>query len=66
MTGERQVQHAALQYALEQTPQKIAVTKAAVTILREGRVVWRRTFESEPAELPVGQVHTHLLAQLPL
>ena len=57
---------AALQHALEQTSQQVALTKAAVAVLREGRVVGHRAIEPELAEPPVRQVEVHLLAQPPL
>jgi len=58
--------NAALQYALEQTPQQVAVTKPAMAVLREGRVIRHRALKSQPAKPSVGEVQVHLLAQPPL
>jgi len=57
---------AALQHRLEQPPQQIALAKAAMPVLREGRVVGHRAIEPEPAEPPVGEIQMDLFAQPPL
>jgi hypothetical protein len=51
-TPDQPLGDAALQHAFGQTPQQIALTKAAVPVLREGRVVGHRAVEPEPAEPP--------------
>jgi hypothetical protein len=58
--------HAARDRRLEQLAQQIAVAKAPVPVLREGRVIRYRAVETDPAEPPIGQVEVHLLAQAPL
>ena len=54
--------NAPLQHGLEQSPQQVAVTKAAMAVLREGRVVGHLAVEPEPAEPAVGEVQMDLLA----
>ena len=43
-------------HALEHQAQQIALAKAAMTVLREGRMIRDRVVQIEPAEPPIGQV----------
>ena len=43
-------------HALEHQAQPIALAKAAMTILREGRMIRDRVVQIEPAEPSIGQV----------
>jgi hypothetical protein len=54
---------AALDRRLEQLTQEIAITEAAMAVLRERRVIRDRPLESEPAEPAIGEVQVHLLAE---
>jgi hypothetical protein len=47
---------AALQHSLEQPPQQIALTKAAMAVLRKGRVVGHRAIESQTAEMQTAEM----------
>ena len=57
--------HAALHCRLEQSTQQVALTKATVPVLREGRVIRHVTIQPEPAEPPICEIEVHLLAQAP-
>jgi hypothetical protein len=51
---------------LEQLAEQIALTKAAVPVLGEGRVVRHRAVQAQPAEPAIGEVEVNLFAQAPL
>ena len=51
---------------LEDMAQQIAITEAAVTVLREGRMIRHRSIEAEAAEPAVGEIEVNLVAQSPL
>lgn len=65
-TADQAFVDAALQHALEQPSQQIAFAKAAMPVLREGRMVGHRAIEPEPTEPPVGEVEVDLFTQPPL
>src|SRR5207302_722322 len=54
------------QDGLEQTPQQIAITEAAMPVLREGRMVGYIAVEPKTAEPAVRQIEVNLIAQSPL
>jgi hypothetical protein len=41
-------------YRLEDMPERIAVTKPTVPVLRKGGMIRHRTVQAEPAEPPIG------------
>src|SRR4051812_37005690 len=51
---------------LEQLSEQIALAKATVPVLREGRVVRHRAVQAQPAEPAIGEVEVNLFAQAPL
>src|SRR4051794_30987344 len=51
---------------LQQLAEHIALAKATVPVLREGRVVRHRAVQAEPAEPAICEVEVNLLAQAPL
>jgi hypothetical protein len=53
---------AALQNGLEKPAQQVAVTEAAVPVLREGRMIGHRAVETQSAKPAIRQVEVHLLA----
>ena len=55
--------HAAPHCRLEQLAQEITIAEAAMTVLREGRVIRHVALQTEPAEPPIGQVQMHFLAE---
>ena len=48
--------------ALEQIAEHVAITKPAVAILGERRMIRYLTLQPEPTEQPIGQVHMNFLA----
>jgi hypothetical protein len=56
---------AALHCRLEQSTQKVVLTKATVPVLRERRVVRHITVQPEAAEPPICEIEVYLLAQAP-
>jgi hypothetical protein len=52
----------ALDHRLEQLPKDVALTKAAVAIDRESRVMGYLVVESEATESTIGEVKLELLA----
>src|SRR5256885_124690 len=46
----------AAHHRLEDMPERIAVAKPTVTVLREGGVIRHGTIQAEPAEPPIGQI----------
>jgi hypothetical protein len=57
---------APVHHRLEQVPQDIALTEAAMPVAREGRVIRHLAVEPQPAEPAIGQVQMYFLAQAPL
>src|SRR5206468_8286347 len=55
--------HAARDHALEHLPKRIALTEAAVTVLREGRMVRYRVFQAKSTEPAISQIEMDLFAQ---
>jgi hypothetical protein len=51
---------------LEQLAEQIALAKATMPVLREGRVVGHRAVQTQPAEPAIGEVEVNLFAQAPL
>jgi hypothetical protein len=57
---------AATQDSLEQASQQIAIAEAAMSLLREGRMVGHIAIEPEPAKPTIGKIEVNLLAQASL
>src|SRR5215207_8146665 len=66
LAADQPLIEASLQDGLEQAPQQIAVAKAAVPVLRKGRMIGYITVEPEPAKPAIGEVQMDLFAQPPL
>src|SRR4051794_21180320 len=62
-TTHQTLAHAALDNAFEHVAKGITVTKATMSILREGRMVRHHIFETQAAEPAVRQVQVNLLTQ---
>ena len=60
------LRHAASNDGLEQMPQEIALAKAAMPVLRKGRMIGDLAVESETAEPAIGEIEMNFLAQPPL
>src|SRR6187455_3633346 len=63
LATDQALAHAAPQHALEDVAEGVALAKAPMTVLGEGRVIGHRSIQVEPAEPAIGQVQLNLLAQ---
>src|SRR5271154_5242693 len=62
VAADKPFSNAAPHCRLEQFAQEIAIAEAAMTVLREGRVIRHVAFQTEPAEPPIGEVQMDLVA----
>ena len=66
LAADQALGDAARDHAFEQVAEEVAVAEAAMPVLGEGRVVWDRVHQVEPAEPAIGEVQMDLLAEPPL
>src|SRR5438045_7615861 len=63
LATDKPFSHAAPYCRLEQLAQEITIAEAAMSVLRESRVIRHIALEAESAEPPIGQVQMHFLAE---
>ena len=63
---DQALRHAALNDALKQMTQRIALAKAAMPVLGKGRVIRNLAVEAEPTEPAIRQIEMDLFAKPPL
>ena len=65
LATDEPLRNTAADHRLNAMPERIAVTKAAMAVLREGGVVRHRIIQAEPAKPAIGQIEMHLFARPP-
>jgi len=66
LAADKPFLNTAAHHRLKDMPERIAVAKAAMAVLREGGVIRHMAVQTEPTKPAIGQIEMHLFAQPPL